>query len=230
MSLSSESCSNNLIKPEMGIMANFDSYSFGQKYRGELGLSTDGVWNLSTKKKERKKKYKLAQHESGEPTFIWGKMRTVAQKTESQIALRKVEGKVNIFDFAEGQFHAIKHVFIGFLLIMMSWCHREGIHCFSTYEERQGLSSQNQFLKISNYPDLSHQLSWSTEWKPHFCSQPWTPFRACQRLRAAAAQDVVPAETDGKRPWQAPVCSWKTQGEGHWNFWYRLVIDQKHRR
>ena len=151
MSLSSESCSNNLIKPEMGIMANFDSYSFGQKYRGELGLSTDGVWNLSTKKKERKKKYKLAQHESGEPTFIWGKMRTVAQKTESQIALRKVEGKVNIFDFAEGQFHAIKHVFIGFLLIMMSWCHREGIHCFSTYEERQGLSSQNQFLKISNY-------------------------------------------------------------------------------
>lgn len=47
-------------------------------------------------------------------------MRTVAQKTESQIALRKVEGKVSICDFAEGQFHAIKHVFIGFLLVMMS--------------------------------------------------------------------------------------------------------------
>ena len=39
------------------------------------------------KKKEIKNKEKLAQHESGEPTFIWGKMKTVAQKTESQIAL-----------------------------------------------------------------------------------------------------------------------------------------------
>ena len=124
--LSSENCSNNLIKPEMGIMANFDSYSIGQKYRWQLGLSTDGVWNLSTKKKkEIKNKEKLAQHESGEPTFIWGKMKTVAQKTESQIALwncsKQVEGKVNICDFAEGQFHAIKHVSIGFLLVMMSW-------------------------------------------------------------------------------------------------------------
>ena len=105
---------------------------------------------------------------------------------------------------------------------MRGWYQCEGIYCFSTYEEMQGLSSQNQFLKISNYPDFSHQSFWSTEWVPHFCSQPWTPFRACQRLTAAAAQDSVSAEADGKCPWQVPICSWKTQGGGHWNFWYRV--------
>ena len=46
------------------------------------------------KKKGRKKKENLAQHESGEPNFIWGKKRTVAQKTESHIALRSCSKKV----------------------------------------------------------------------------------------------------------------------------------------
>ena len=41
-----------------------------------------------------------AQHENCELRFIWGKMRTVAQETEPQIALRncskEVEAKVSI--------------------------------------------------------------------------------------------------------------------------------------
>ena len=36
-----------------------------------------------------------------------------------------------------------------FRKVTRSWCHHEGIQCFSRYEEMQGLWSWNQFLKIS---------------------------------------------------------------------------------
>ena len=53
--------------------------------------------------------------------FIWGKMRTAAQETATQIALRscsKEEG--DICDFGEGEILAIKHLFfpITFLLVL----------------------------------------------------------------------------------------------------------------
>lgn len=43
---------------------------------------------------------------------------------------------------------------------------------------------------------------------PHSCYASWTSFRMCQRSTAAAAQDSVTKETDGKCPGQAPVCCW----------------------
>ena len=47
--------------------------------------------------------------------FLWGKMRTIAQETASQLVLRncvkEVGGKVSICDFGEGEEHAIKHFF-----------------------------------------------------------------------------------------------------------------------
>ena len=50
-------------------------------------------------------KKKKAQHESCELSFIWGKMRTIAQETASQMALRncsKGGGGSVIYDFSEG--------------------------------------------------------------------------------------------------------------------------------
>ena len=41
---------------------------------------------------------------------------------------------------------------------------------------------------------------------PH--SPPWTAFRSCPGSTAAATQDSVSPEADGKCPWQAPICSW----------------------
>ena len=53
---------------------------------------------------------------------------------------------------------------------------------------------------------LEHQV-------PHSCYPPWTLFRMCQRSTAAAAQDSVTKETNGKCPGQAPICSWQDSGE-----------------
>ena len=40
-------------------------------------------------------------------------------------------------------------------------------------------------------------------------SPPSTPFRACQRSTAAAAQDSMPSEAEGTCPCQAPICRWQ---------------------
>ena len=60
----------------------------------------------------------------------------------------------------------------------------------------QGLGSWNQFLKISNKRPVPPVF---LEYKVPY-SPPWTPFRACQRSTAAAAQSSIPAEADGKCP------------------------------
>lgn len=57
------------------------------------------------------------QHESCEFSFLWGKMRTIAQETASQLVLRNCQrgrGKVSICDLGEGEEHAIKHFFLFF--------------------------------------------------------------------------------------------------------------------
>ena len=67
-----------------------------------------------------------AQGERCEFSFIWGKMRTIAWETASQIALRnsskEVEGaKVSyICDFGEGGVHVIKHTFFCRSLLLVS--------------------------------------------------------------------------------------------------------------
>ena len=54
--------------------------------------------------------------------FLWGKMRTVAHETASQIVLRncveEVGGKVSVCDFGEREEHAIRHIFF------FSFCRR----------------------------------------------------------------------------------------------------------
>ena len=62
---------------------------------------------------------KNARHENCELYFIWGKMKTLAQETAFQIALRNCSKEVGagwgvlqcICDFGEGGVHAIKHIF-----------------------------------------------------------------------------------------------------------------------
>ena len=124
-----------------------------------------------------------------------------------ETAPKRYWGKVHICDFGEGGVHIqlSTNLTKGFLLVMRSWCNHEGSYWFSRYEEMQGLGSGNRFLKISNYlktcsPSFpgAHSSSFST----------LTPFRACWRSIATAAQDSVSSEADGKCPWQAPICSW----------------------
>ena len=62
---------------------------------------------------------KNARHENCELHFIWGKMKTLAQETAFQIALRNCSKEVGVgwdvlqymCDFGEGGIHAIKHIF-----------------------------------------------------------------------------------------------------------------------
>ena len=88
-------------------------------------------------------------------SFIWDKIRTAVWETVPQIALRNcyedvVEEDQYIWFWWRGvqcnQTLTLQEVFF-----TRSWCHHEGIWCFSRYEEMQGLGSWNQFLKISNY-------------------------------------------------------------------------------
>ena len=84
-------------------------------------------------------------------------MRTAAQETATQIALRnyyKEEG--DICDFGEGEIFAIKHIFfshnisssiVKLLLVMRNSHHPEGFYFFSRYEEIQELRSLNQLVK-----------------------------------------------------------------------------------
>ena len=129
-------------------------------------------------------------------------MRTVAQETAPQIALRDYSKEV----VGEGQyirFWWIKHFTKGFLLVMKSWCHREGTFRFSRYEEMQRLGSWNQFLKIPNYLKAcsvrfrgAQGASLST----------LNSLRGCWVSTAAAAQSSVSSEADGKC-----YCCWSVQ-------------------
>ena len=55
------------------------------------------------------------QLESGELSFIWGKMRTAAWEAASQMALRDCSkaavGEVNTYGFGEGGVNTMKHSF-----------------------------------------------------------------------------------------------------------------------
>ena len=62
---------------------------------------------------------KNARHENCELHFIWSKMKTLAQETAFQIALRSRSKETRagwgvvqyMCDFGEGGIHAIKHIF-----------------------------------------------------------------------------------------------------------------------
>ena len=87
--------------------------------------------------------------------FYLGKMRTSAQEIAYQIALRDSskeavgEDQHMRFWWRGSSVQSSAYFIGGFLLVMRSWYHREGIGCFSRYEEMQGLGSWNQFLRIS---------------------------------------------------------------------------------
>ena len=99
-----------------------------------------------------------AQHESCELSFICGKMRTTAQETAAQIALRNcskvigktdrlyvilVKGESSTYFFIES-FCCSREASAGLvklLLVMRNSRHHEGFLCFSGYEEIQELGS-----------------------------------------------------------------------------------------
>ena len=99
-------------------------------------------------------------------------MKTAAWETAPQIAKEAVKEGQNIrFWWRGSSMHSIVYLTKDFLLVMGSWCHHEGIHHFSRYEEMQGLGSRNQFLKTSiRRPVLPVSLKHRV---PH--SPPWTP-------------------------------------------------------
>ena len=104
---------------------------------------------------------KMMHSVSFELSFIWDKMRTAAQETAPQIALRDCsketvgEGQYIWFWRRGSSMQLSTHFINGFLLVTTSWCHHGAdvimIYSFSRYEKMQRLGSRNQFLRISNY-------------------------------------------------------------------------------
>ena len=98
---------------------------------------------------------------SFELSFIGDKMRTAAQETAPQTALRDCsketvgEGQYIWFWRRGSSMQLSTHFINGFLLVTTSWCHHGAdvimIYSFSRYEKMQRLGSWNQFLRISNY-------------------------------------------------------------------------------
>ena len=95
---------------------------------------------------------KDAQCESWELSFIWGKMKTTTSDNCEELLQRSHGGRSRYkIWWRQSSMQSSTYFTRGFLLVTRSWCHHEGIQCFSRYEEMQRLGSRNQFLKISNH-------------------------------------------------------------------------------
>ena len=146
--------------------------------------------------------FKNTQCESCELTFIGGKMRTIAQETAPQIALRncskEVEGKVRIYVILwKGVVHVINPIF--FAVFCLSWGAVITMKDFSA------------FLDTKIYKNWTHKVgSWKylTIWRLVLpVSSPTAPppppqaatflfstlncSRGCWKSAAAAAHDLV---------------------------------------
>ena len=153
---------------------------------------------------------KDAQHESGKLSFIWSKMRTVAQETAPQITLRnfsKEEDREAQYILVKGDFmQPSTYLTKGLLLVTKSYVTMKGFNAFLDMRRHKGWAH-----KISSWKYLTIRGPVLPVFLEHKVppSPPSTPFRACQMSTAAAAQDSMPTEADGKCPWQAPICRWQ---------------------
>ena len=146
---------------------------------------------------------KKAQPESCEIHFIWGQMRTIAQETACQIALRncsiEVREDVSIHVIlVKGHMWNEAHVW---QKVVSSHSRKAdvSVNDFSAFLDMRRckkLGSSNLLLKISEdllcqfFPEHRVPPSWSP---------PWTPFRGCWRSAAAVAHDLILVEPHGER-------------------------------
>ena len=100
--------------------------------------------------------WKNAQHESCELSFIWGWNKDCSLRDStsgsSDGLLQRGSGRRSTYKISVKRSSVKSSTYFtkDILLVTKSWCHCEGIQCFSRYEEMQGLGSWNQFLKIPN--------------------------------------------------------------------------------
>ena len=90
-----------------------------------------------------------------------------------------------------------------FLPVTRSWCHYEGVYCFSRYEEMQGLGSWNQFQKMSNY------LKTCSTSFPGAQSASFSTLNAPQCMLKVEQHRVQMHFLLLFSCWQVPICSWQ---------------------
>ena len=159
---------------------------------------------------------KNTQLDSWELILIWDKMRTAAGETAPQTALRDCskealrEGQCIIFWWRRSSMHLSTHFTKGSLLVTRSWCHYEGIECFSRYEVMQGLGSWNQFWK--QLTCLKTCFTNSLEHTPH---STLNFIRGYWKSAAAAGFNICRGRwqmpllfSHCQCPWKVPICSW----------------------
>ena len=158
-----------------------------------------GCWRIMSQRCWLKKN---TQCESCELSFIWDKMRTLAQETASQIALRncskEIVGKVSIYlILVKGEEYMQSSTYF-FFAEGFCWSQGAGII----------MKNVSAFLDLRRYKNWAHKIGPSI-WRPvppvflehrapHFCSLPWAPLRGCWRSATSAACDLIPVEEDDK--------------------------------
>ena len=119
-------------------------------------------------------------------------MRTATQETAPQIALRDCskkavgEGQYLRFWWRGSSVQPSTYFTTGFLLVTRSWCHQEGIKCFSVWrslvgyrswgpKSRTGLSNFTFTLHLRRCKDWDHEISsWKWLSKDLFHQFPWS--------------------------------------------------------
>ena len=155
---------------------------------------------------------KNAQPESSELSFVWGKMRTAAQETAPQIALRnsskETVGKVSMYEIlVKGKYVQLSTYFPKrFLLVSWSFFYsRWTVVTMKDFSACLDMRIyKNWAHKIFSWKYLSEDLSCQFYHEctvPHFCSPPWSLLRGCWKSAAASAQDLILVDGDGKCPW-----------------------------
>ena len=144
---------------------------------------------------------KDAQHESGKLSFIWSKMRTVAQETAPQITLRnfsKEEDREAQYILVKGDFmQPSTYLTKGLLLVTKSYVTMKGFNAFLDMRRHKGWAH-----KISSWKYLTIRGPVLPVFLEHKVppSPPSTPFRACQMSTAAGFNAH-------RGRWQMPLAS-----------------------
>ena len=173
--------------------------------------------------------FKNTQCEGCELTFIGWKMRTIAQETAPQIALRncskEVEGKVRIYVILwKGVVHVINPIF--FAVFCLSWGAVITMKDFSA------------FLDTKRYKNWTHKIgSWKylTIWRlvlpVSSPTAPPPPAQAASFLFSTlnCSQRVLKISSCSST-WFNPCGRWQVQWRGPICSWYNLLIQPVYNR
>ena len=133
-------------------------------------------------------------------SFIWTKMRTIAQAMGFQITLKncskEVEGKDSMYVILVKVGYKQPNRFCRKFLLVTG-----AVFTMQDFRALLGMIHKNWGPKIVSWTCLSEDLFCQFFPKhivPHFWSPPWAPFMGCWRSAAAASRDLTPVEVDGK--------------------------------